>query len=301
MRIINDVEKAESKIKTSILEHGYLPQHHFELFLNYRREKENCVFLDAGQRKGVFAYQKIENWRILTDPICSANENLEIIIEAIEFLFKNYKPKKIIFEDITEGLRKKVQAVSKRKPWKVLPPSYSLFWPVMDLHNWTDKLKGKEWKRFRKIRNKFYRENQVVFKKVNQVAKEDLKNLVMNWKKQRKDTDRVHLFPYLRFVDSSFAGFDLVRIMEVNGRISSISGGWRIPNSKNYYSIFGMHDYSLRDIGEVSYLDELAEVKKMGFEKFDLGGSEGGLAQFKNKFHPEFLYRTDTFSIILRR
>lgn len=213
---------------------------------------------------------------------------------------KKYRPPKIILEDITENLRKELQAASKNKPWRVLPSSYSLSWPVVDLKNWTDEMPGKKWKRFRKIRNKFFRENKVIIKKADEVTVADLKKLVMDWKKGRKDSDRVHLLQYMRFLETAFTGFDLIRIMEVNGKVSAINGGWRIPKSQDYYSIFGLHDYNLRDIGEISYLDELTSAKKMGFEKINLGGSSGGLLEFKKKFHPDSFYITDTFSVMPR-
>ncbi len=303
MKIINCIEKAESEIKESIIKYGYLPQHHFELFLNYGRESESCVFLDAGGKRGVFAYLnlKTKNWRILTDPISPLGENLKIISQAIDFIFKNYQPKKIILEDITEELSKKIKVVSKNKFWRALPPTYSLFWPVIDLNNLGNDLSGRKWKRLRNIRNKFLKENQVIIREVKETDKEDLKNLVTAWKKQRKGLDREHLSQYLKFIDCSFKGLDLIRVTETNGRISCISGGWSIPNSKNYYSFFGLHDYYVKNIGEVSYIDELLEAKKRGFEKVDLGGSEKNLIQFKIKFHPDFLYKTDTFSVVCRR
>lgn len=300
MKIIGDVGKAEAEIKTSIARYGYLPQHHFELFLNYGREKENCVFLDAGEKKGIFGYRADKDWRILTDPVCPTKESLNILTEAIDLVFKKYQPRKIILEDITENLSGKIRTASRNKPWRILPPSYSLSWTLIDLKNWTDELPGKKWKRFRKIRNKFFRENQTAVKNINEVDGKELKDLLASWKEQRKDHDRVHLLPYTRFIDNALKGLDLVRIMEINGRISSISGGWRIPNSENYYSFFGIHDYCLRDIGEVAYLDEFSEAKKMGIEKIDLGGSEKELVQFKNKFHPESFYKTDTFSVMPR-
>ena len=86
--------------------------------------------------------------------------------------------------------------------------------------------------------------------------------------------------------------------MEVNGQIRSIYGGWKIPNSKSYYSFLGIHDYTIKDLGEVSYLDELAVAKKMGIELLDLGGIEKEHLGFKMKFHPSKMYRTDTFSIM---
>lgn len=298
MKIISDVEKEKSKIKESITKYGHLAQHHFELFLNYAIKGETPLFLDADNYRGALIYQKDQIWRLLSDPICPEDEKVAIITEALDFIFKKQKAKKVIMEDITKDVRKKIASIAKEKKLIVRKPSCKLFWPVVDLKNFSEDLPGKPWKWLRKARNTFFKENKVVFKNINEVSKQDLKDLMVRWKKNRKDNDQVHFVQYTNFIDNHFEGFDLVRIMEVNGNICSISGGWKIPNTKSYYSYFGIHDYSVRDLGEVAYLDEFIEAKKIGIETFDLGGMERQHLGFKLKFHPASFYETDTFTII---
>lgn len=300
MKIITDIKKEEPAIRKSINAYGCLAQHQFELFLNYGTKNETCTFLDFADQKGIMGYQNNTTWKILNDPLCKEDEKLSIVKEAVDFIFKEQKAKKIIMEDITEDLRKKIQDGLKDKDISVLRPSYSLFWPLVDLKSFSEDMPGKEWKKFRKFKNKFFRENTVVFKGIKEVDKKELSDLITRWIENRHDNDRVHSIQYFKFVENNFEGFDLLRIMEVNGKICSVYGGWKIPNSKNYYSFLGIHDYSVRDIGEVSYLDELVEVKKMGCEFLDLGGIEKEHLGFKMKFHPAQIYRTDTFSIMNR-
>ncbi|OGZ68858.1 MAG: hypothetical protein A3D35_03035 [Candidatus Staskawiczbacteria bacterium RIFCSPHIGHO2_02_FULL_34_9] len=298
MKVISDAKILKDKIGKSISKYGNSAQHNLELFLNYGMKGEECIFLDAENQKGVMAYRKGGAWKIFTDPLCKEHEKIDIITKAIELILKEEEAKKIIMEDISEELRKKIVEFSKDRKFRVLKPSYSLFWPVIDLKDFSEEMPGKKWKTFRKVRNNFFRENEVVFKGVKEVDKKEIKDLFERWKRNRRDNDRVHFVQYLKFTDNSFEGLDLFRAMEVNGQIRSIYGGWKIPNSKSYYSFLGIHDYTIKDLGEVSYLDELAVAKKMGIELLDLGGIEKEHLGFKMKFHPSKMYRTDTFSIM---
>ena len=298
MKIISNLEKGNSLVKKSIDKYGSSAQHNFELFLNYAMNNEECIFLDADSQKGLMTYKKGKTWKIFTDPLCKKSDMLEIIIKAIDFILENQKAKKIIMEDISEDLRKKIVEFSEGKNFRVLKPSYSLFWPVINLNDFSEEMPGKKWKKFRKIRNNFFRENKVAFKGIKEIDKKEIKDLLERWKKNRRDNDRIHFVQYLKFIENSFEGLDLFRAMEVNGQIRSIYGGWKIPNSNSYYSFLGIHDYTLEDLGEISYLDELMVAKKMGIELLDLGGIEKEHLGFKMKFHPSRMYRTDTFSIM---
>ena len=69
------------------------------------------------------------------------------------------------------------------------------------------------------------------------------------------------------------------------------------PNSKNYYSCIGIYDYDIDNLAEVSNILDLIEIKKLGMEKADFGGSEQALLNFKMKFHPDEFYRTDIYAV----
>lgn len=296
MKIIRDIEKSALEIQKCIKKYGHLAQHNFYLYLNYGREGEKNVFFGLKNNRGVFAYQKFDQWRILTDPLCPQEEKLKTLVQTIDYVFRA-GAKKIILEDMSDGIRKGLVIESKKKSWRVLQLSYSLIWPIVDLENWTGG--GGDWKRLRNLYNKFFKDNRVEIKKPSRANAYDIKKMILGWKKQRNETDRVHLEQYLRFVDSDFAGCEMVRIFVCQGQPISITAGWSIPNSdKVYYSCISIYDYNYKNIGEASYWDELIELKKLGYKKVDYGGSEGGLLNFKMKFHPTSTYKTDVFSIL---
>lgn len=297
MEIIRDIQKNKKLIESAIKKNGHLAQHNFYLFKNYGNESERPVFFFE-KDGGIFAYENKKSkeiWHVLADPIAKNENKRAILFDFFEWVFDN-GGEKIILEDITEELRKEILAGLKNKKWRAARPSYYLLWPVVNLKKW-DGI-GKDWKRLRNTWNKFFKEHAVKIKNASEVEKESLEKMLFDWKKQRNDTDRIHLAPYIKFIKDGFSGFDVVRIFEINGNPVSISAGWKIPNSRGaYYSCMGLYDYNYRNIGEVSYLDELMELKKTGYTKLDLGGSCGGLLEFKKKFHPEIIYKTYVFSV----
>lgn len=294
MKIIKDVKQRAKEIKACLAASGSLAQHQYSLFLNYSEEP---VFFDWGENQGVMAYQKKDNWRILTDPIAAAENKKKIFLEVIDWIFKNSSAKKIILEDITGSLKKEIFTAAKKNVWRAIKSSYSLVWPMIDLANWTGQ--GGEYKRIRNEYHKFFRDNEIEFKKAKEIKAEDLSRLILKWKTQRQDNDRVHLSPYLKFAANNFQDFDTVRLMVSGGKPISIAAGWAIPNSNGaYYSCIGIYDYDYKNIGEAAYWDELTQLKEAGYKNLDLGGSEGNLLVFKMKFHPVESYITHTFSIL---
>ncbi|OIO47542.1 MAG: hypothetical protein AUJ32_02535 [Parcubacteria group bacterium CG1_02_40_82] len=297
MKIIKDIQSNAQQIQKTISKYGHLAQHHFHFYLNYSRKNEKNVFFEWDGNQGLFAYQRDNIWRVLTDPIALQRSKKKIIFEFFDWTFTHRNIKKIILEDMTEDFWKEIVEAVKSSKFRAAKPSYVLLWPLIDLEDWSEKLEGKKWKRLRNMRNKFFKENQVQIKESYQIKKEDLTQLVFKWEKQRGSTDKVHSLQYLRFINNDFQGCDLVRIMLVNNRPVSINAGWNIPNSRDYYSCIGLYDYSYRNIGEVSYLDELTELKRRNYQLVDFGGSEEKLLAFKMKFHPAAIYKTYTFSV----
>jgi len=297
MKIIKDIQSNAQQIQKTISKYGHLAQHHFHFYLNYSRKNEKNVFFEWDGNQGLFAYQRDNIWRVLTDPIALQRSKKKIIFEFFDWTFTHRNIKKIILEDMTEDFWKEIVEAVKSSKFRAAKPSYVLLWPLIDLEDWSEKLEGKKWKRLRNMRNKFFKENQVQIKESYQIKKEDLTRLVFKWEKQHGSTDKVHSLQYLRFINNDFQGCDLVRIMLVNNRPVSINAGWNIPNSRDYYSCIGLYDYSYRNIGEVSYLDESTELKRRNYQLVDFGGSEEKLLAFKMKFHPAAIYKTYTFSV----
>lgn len=298
MKIIKDVRQTGSEIQSCLQQYGHLPQHHYDFYLNYTQPGAKNIFFSFGHQEGILGYCKNNIWRILTEPVALPEKKIFILLEVIDWIFKKSQTKKIVLEDMTEDFRKEILQAIKNSHWRAIQPSDILFWPVFNLKDWDEKLSGKQWKRLRNIRNRFFQEHQVEIKIAWQVNKEDLKKVVYQWLNQRRAKDRVHYRPYLRFIDNDFQGCQINRIILVDGQIVSITAGWQIPNSQSYYSAIGLNSYDCPYIGEIANLDDLTELKKRGYYQVDFGGSDKSLLAFKMKFHPQTIYKTYTFSLV---
>jgi len=157
---------------------------------------------------------------------------------------------------------------------------------------------GKGWKKLRNTKNSFYKEHKVEVLKHQDVDKEELKRIVAEWKERRGGDDFANSRQYLNIINNSFKGFDEVRILAVDGKPRAITGGWKVPNSEQYYSSLGLYDYSIERLGEIANLDDLTYLKSRGYKIVNFGGSGEELLEFKKKFRPASSYRTYIFSLM---
>ena len=68
------------------------------------------------------------------------------------------------------------------------------------------------------------------------VPKEKLKEILYNWLKKREANDKVDKDYFFNLIENNFNGVDIAETIYVNGIPSTITAGWKIPNSNNYYS-----------------------------------------------------------------
>ena len=160
------------------------------------------------------------------------------------------------------------------------------------------KLKGSKWKKLRNLRNRFCKNNSLSVKDSKDVPIGDLNKILLNWLKRRSHNDRVDKHYFFNLINNNFEGVDMAKTLCVNGRPSTITGGWKIPNSNNYYSSIGILDYSYPGLGEIANIDDLNRLKRKGYDYVDFGGSDKVLLYFKRKFKPEKIYKTYVFSIV---
>lgn len=88
--------------------------------------------------------------------------------------------------------------------------------------------------------------------------------------------------------------------MVVDGRPVGFNAGYEVPNHPgSFTSIIGIHDYSLKDLGTVLWLEDLEWIKNAGYREFDMQGSEYEWEiKQKTQFGNAVIERkTDTFSI----
>lgn len=302
MKVISDVAKHEKTIKKSIKKYGYFAEHNYtHYFYNQNKWNEN-LFFDFGNDKILLMQFEKENniWSLFPNSILAPEaERLELLMEAANYILKKRNGKKFIVE-VSEDLKKKILNRFKLKNSFRACSSDILYWPVYNMDLWDLKLRGNKWKKLRNVKNRFYKRNKIRVINSKNVPKEELKKILSSWLKKRDARDIVEKEYFLNLIDNEFRGLEMAKTLYVNNRPCTITAGWRIPNSNNYYSSIGIVDYSIPDLGEITNIDDLNRLKKKGFDFVDFGGSDKVLLYFKKKFKPEKIYKTYVFSIVRR-
>ncbi len=302
LKLIHDVVKHDKKIKKGIEKYGYFAEHNYLHYLYNETKWDKNVFFDFGNDKILLTqFDKDCNiWSLFPNGILAPeNERLDLLLEAADYMLKKNKAKKFIVE-VSEDIRKEILNKFKvRNSFRACDTDI-LYWPVYNMNLWDPKLKGNKFKKLRNVRNRFYKKNKIIIKDSKDVPRDDLNQILSSWLKKRDANDRVDKEYFSNLIDNHFKGIDMAKTMYANGKPCTITAGWKIPNSKNYYSSIGMLDYSYPGLGEVANIDDLNRLKREGFEYVDFGGSDKVLLYFKMKFRPEKIYKTYIFSIVKR-
>lgn len=301
MKVCRDIKKNKVKIIGSINKFGFSPEHNYYHYIYKQTPYKRCVFFDFGRKRGLMAMfnEKSSVWYVPTEALAPAGERLGIFLEFLNYAIGKKKAKKAVVEcgkDFKSVLFNRLKG-SKYK----LRINYTLHWPVYDIESWDGQLKGKQWKKFRNIRNRFCNRSQVEFKNPRKISESILKSILFSWHKRRYSRDRVDLGYYLNIIDGNFRGFESARALSINGEPCSISAGWKIPNSNNFYYAVGIFNYKHKYLGDFINLDDLIHIKKIGYRHVDLGGSDKALLSFKSKFKPKTIYKTYVFSIFRKQ
>ena len=303
LKVIHDTINHQKKIKKAIKKYGYFAEHNYLHYIYHETKLEKNVFFDFGKDKCLLAqFDKKNNiWSLFPNGILAPKkERLNLLLEASDYILKKQKAKKFVLE-VSEGMKKEILNNFKTKNGiRICKNTYILYWPLYNMRLWNSKLKGSKWKKLRNIKNRFHRHNRVSIKDSKNVPKEELKRILSSWLKKRKDHDRVDKEYYSNLINNNFKGADMAKTMYVNGKPCTITAGWKIPNSNNYYSSIGILDYSCQGLGEAANIDDLNRLKKEGYDYVDFGGSDNALLYFKKKFRPEKIYKTYVFSLVRR-
>jgi hypothetical protein len=301
LKIINDVSKHQNKVRASIKKYGHFAEHNLGHYLYSEGKKEKNIMFDYGRDKTVLTQYDSESkvWNLFPNGILAPeNERFELLLQSAYYILKERNAKKFsveVSEDLKRLLRDKFKI---RNGIRACNYTYVLYWPLYNMRAWDTKLKGSRWKKLRNLKNSLYRKNNVRVVDSKNVPKEKLRGMIDSWLRRRRDNDFVDKDYYLNLIDNGFKGVDIAKTIYVNGKPCTISAGWKIPNSNNYYSSIGILDYSYAGLGEVANIDELNRLKKEGYEYVDFGGSDKVLLSFKKKFKPEKIYKTYLFSIV---
>jgi|TARA_B100001964_G_scaffold162994_1_gene178963 hypothetical protein len=301
LKVIHDISKCKKEIKNLIKKHGYFAEHNYNHFLYNETYDDKSVFFDFGRNKGALANIDKKNsiWSLFPNGILAdESERLDLFFKAANYILKKQKAKKFVVE-VSQDMRKGILDKLKiRNGIRACNYTYILYWPMYNMSSWNPKLKGSKMKKLRNIKNRFYKKYRVKVKDSKDVPKEDLKRILSGWLKRRNANDGVDKEYYLSLIDNNFKGMDMAKTIYVNNKPLTITAGWKIPNTNNYYSAIGMLDYSCPGLGEIANIDDLNRLKRKGFDYVDFGGSDKILLYFKKKFRPEKIYKTYTFSIV---
>ncbi|MFW9879930.1 MAG: phosphatidylglycerol lysyltransferase domain-containing protein, partial [Candidatus Thorarchaeota archaeon] len=201
--------------------------------------------------------------------------------------------------EVNEEFRKEIlKKLKNSKEYRTCSSPFILYWPLYKMSKFDAQLKGKEWKKIRNIRNRFYRQHKAKVVDSKKVSKEELKKILYAWLKRRNAHDRVEKHYFVNLIENKLKGTEMAKTLIVDNKPCSITAGWRIPNSNNYYSHIGILDYSCEGLGEVTNTEDLKLLKRKNYDYVDFGGSDKVLLYFKKKFKPERIYKTYIFSIV---
>lgn len=301
MKIYDNVTKHQKRIENSIKKYGHFAEHNFTHYLYSEGRFGKNVFFDFGSGRGVLTkfHQRGNSWNLFPNGILAPkDERLGLLLETVDYILKKKKGKKFAVE-VSEDLRKEIlDKLQAGNGLRACSCNYVLYWPLYNMDLWDCELKGSRWKKLRNIKNRFLRKNAVKVVDSIKVPKEKLKEIVAKWMGKRQKNDKVDKDYYYKLIENNFKGMDMAKTLYVNGKPCTITAGWKIPNTKNYYSSIGIFDYSCQGLGEIANIDDLNRLKKEGYEYVDFGGSEKALLSFKRKFKPEKIYKTYIFSIM---
>lgn len=297
MRIIED--NFEELARKAIQKHGHCEEHNYEHFLNLGTTAKIPIFVSFEDDIGILALKSKTGkvWYVIREVLAPKEKKTELLLNFTNHVLNELNMERLEIE-LEDSSRNELLEKLNSNGLRACPVNYHLDWPLFDIQKWDgDKMEGKDWKKLRNIRNKFYREHKVEVLEPEKFSKEELKRIIKEWREKRNAGDFAYKHEYINVIDADFSGFDEARILVVDGKPRTITGGWKVPNSDQYYSSLGVLDYSIDRLGEIANLDDLNYLKKKGYRIINFGGSDEDLLTFKKKFKPHSQYRTYTFSI----
>jgi len=289
------IEESKKEVISSISKYGKCAEHNYFHFLYKQNPSRECYFFDFGDSKGACAFLSKESkvMTLISDMLAPRSEWGKLLHGFFDFCKKEFGTSKIKIEIDGEFKR-----VLENEEGLKLNVNYSLDWPVYNLEQVDNELNGRMWKKVRNIRNNFLKGFEIKVHDARNTDARLMNNVLDSWLSKRSTNDYVDVNYYRNAFKDGFSGCDIARAYKINGKISAISAGWRIPNSNCAYYGIGLMDYGIKNLGDFVNIEDILFAKSMGFGFVDLGGSDDNLLKFKKKFRPERIYRT--FACTLR-
>lgn len=301
MQIISDIANNKSLIEKILKKHGCSAEHNYYCYLyNIESWEDPYVFIFDEEYLILAKYDRHDNdWYLAEEPAAPGDKKASLIMQVVEYAFSKNTRK--VWLELELESRESLLKSLKDSDYKSNKIAYSLTWPVYKMDVWSgEKMEGKDWKDIRYYWNKFFRDHKVEFVSSDKADKEEMKNLVYEWKKKRTTGDRAYIEYYIHAIDTDFKGYDSNRIMIVDGKVAAITAGFEARKGY-YYSSIGLFEKDIDRCNEIANMDDLINLKKLGYEFVDFGGVEEKSLEFKKKFRPTYFYKTRIFSIVPRK
>lgn len=304
MRFIKNCRNHRKYIESAVKRWGGMAEHNFFHYkYNEDKARENCFFKLEKNMAVLCQHEKRKKafYIFPSGLLCSEKRRIDAIFSVLDYALSSLKAAKVWVELDEPARREFLQRLKDSDKYRASKNYEVLYWPLYNMRKFDIKLSGRKWKKIRNIRNRFYKKHKIRFVDSAKVPRQDLLRILNLWIKRRNCNDKVGRGYYEALINSKFSGMTYAKTMLVDKRPCSITAGWRIPNSKNYYSHVGIFDYSIPGLGEIVNIEDIIMLKKKNFDYVDFGGSDKVLLYFKKKFRPERVYKTYIFSIFRRR
>lgn len=310
MKFYDDIKSERGRIESCIKKFGHTSDHNLDWWACAIITPDAIpVFVQWPDGSGLLTYKCLNEWHVWSDPLSFETEMASRIEELCSVAFQDNKinphthdmsvgVKEIWCDDVADSI---YPALKSRQSLKLNDIYYYLLWPVLDMTKYDSTLPGGRFKEIRNARNKFYREHRVEVMDAGDASKEDLYRIVDDWygeviKKQNKED--IADLKYRVAIKNNFPGFVTSRVMIVDGRPVGFNAGYEAPNHPGKFAgVIGLHDYSIKDLGTILWLEDLDWIKNAGYKELDMQGSEPEDLRTKTQFGAVIERKTDTFSI----
>jgi len=319
MRFYEDIESEIKRIQKCISRFGWTSDHNLDWWVDSIVDKSgNSVFVEFDDGAGLLAQKYPDRWEIWSDPLSKLEEASQKLLEFSKFVltgdinpaldptlkFKGGAElksgvRKVLCVDVSDTIYLQLK---KDNFFNVGDIEYSLFWPVLDMEKYDPTLPGRHFKEIRNAKNKFYREHKVKVVNTNELDKNDLYRIVDYWQKEvtkKQKPEDVYDLRYRNAVENNFRGFITSRVLIADGQPVGFNAGYEVPNRKGRLAgVIGLHDYSLKDLGVILWLEDLEWIKNAGYKELDMQGTEYDWEiKGKTQYGAVVERKTNTFSL----
>ncbi len=296
MQVHNLIDNQEL-MGSVISKHGYAPEHNYWYMVNMKDDTSEVLFWEYDGKGIVFLKHEDNDIELISDILSPKEEQVDLFVKFLDFVYQEYEVDEVLVTFDSKSREDLINKVGDK--YNISDPKRTFVSPVFNMKKWDSDLGGKSWKKMRNAKNSFLKNNNVQIVGPGKFTQEQLINLIDEWASRDKlEIKKEWAICFKNFVKNDFKGCDIIRIVSVRGVPCSITSGWRIPNTNNYYSAIGVHNYKYQYLGEMAYIDDFACINLLKVDYVDMGGSDNEAnLNFKKKFKPESLYTTYFMSV----